>query len=140
MNDLDTILPGEGVEAIGDFHSRDHAEEVFSRITGRPYSHLPRPKQAAESPATPEALPDSRESTAIPGCQCPPDPDAINGDRAAWAQQALSAFTDATGTDAEDALCDLLADLMHWCDRHGTSFSSELERARCHYAAETGEQ
>lgn len=30
-------IPGEGVQAIGDFDTREHAEEVFARITGRPY-------------------------------------------------------------------------------------------------------
>jgi hypothetical protein len=27
-------IPGEGVQAIGDFDTREHAEEVFFRITG----------------------------------------------------------------------------------------------------------
>jgi hypothetical protein len=31
-------ISGEGVQAIGDFDTRQHAEEVFARITGRPYS------------------------------------------------------------------------------------------------------
>lgn len=31
-------IPGQGVEAIGDFESRSHAEEIFARITGRRYS------------------------------------------------------------------------------------------------------
>lgn len=30
-------IPGEGVEAIGDFDTSDHAEEVYARITGRSY-------------------------------------------------------------------------------------------------------
>lgn len=30
-------VPGQGVEAIGDFRTREHAEEVFARITGRRY-------------------------------------------------------------------------------------------------------
>ena len=30
-------IPGEGVQAIGDFDTREHAEEVFARITGRSY-------------------------------------------------------------------------------------------------------
>lgn len=30
-------IPGEGVQAIGDFDTRQHAEEVFARITGRPF-------------------------------------------------------------------------------------------------------
>jgi hypothetical protein len=31
-------IPGRGVEAIGDFATYQHAEEVFARITGRSYS------------------------------------------------------------------------------------------------------
>jgi hypothetical protein len=32
-------IPGEGVQAIGDFDTREHAEEVFARITGRSYAN-----------------------------------------------------------------------------------------------------
>jgi hypothetical protein len=31
-------IPGEGVEAIGDFATREHAEEVYARITGERYA------------------------------------------------------------------------------------------------------
>ena len=31
------VLDGEGVQAIGDFDSRGHAEEVYYRITGRAF-------------------------------------------------------------------------------------------------------
>jgi hypothetical protein len=31
-------IPGEGVEAIGDFSKREYAEEVFQRITGIPFT------------------------------------------------------------------------------------------------------
>ena len=31
-------IPGQGVQAIGDFDTREHAEEAFARITGRRYS------------------------------------------------------------------------------------------------------
>lgn len=34
-------VSGEGVHAIGDFATREHAEEVFARITGRPYAAQP---------------------------------------------------------------------------------------------------
>ena len=67
----------------------------------------------------------------------PPDPDGMNFDRASWADQAISAFRGATGTDREDALSDLLADLMHWADRAGYGFDEALDRARAHYEAET---
>ncbi len=66
----------------------------------------------------------------------PPDPDELNACRAQWAAVALAAFRRQTGADAEDALSDLLADLMHWCDRSGLSFVDELRRALGHYEEE----
>src|SRR5438874_664600 len=65
--------------------------------------------------------------------ELPPDPDGMNNSRAQWAATALSAFMDETGTDEEDALADLLADLMHWADRSSSAFNAALERARMHY-------
>jgi hypothetical protein len=67
----------------------------------------------------------------------PPDPDNMNGARAGWAGAALSTFMTETGTDQEDALGDLLADLMHWADRNGYDFDAALERARGYYEEET---
>ncbi len=67
----------------------------------------------------------------------PPNPDGMNFDRASWADKAITAFRDATGTDIEDALSDLLAHLMHWADRAGYGFNKALDRARGHYEAET---
>ena len=70
----------------------------------------------------------------------PPDIDGQNNDRARWAHKALQAFMKETGVEFEvDALSDLLADLMHWCDRNQTDFDTELARGRYHYAAETGQ-
>jgi hypothetical protein len=31
-------IPGQGIDCIGDFATREHAEEVFARITGRAYT------------------------------------------------------------------------------------------------------
>lgn len=67
----------------------------------------------------------------------PHDPDNQNGNRAAWAEAAIAAFVVATGTDPEDALADLLGDLIHWCDRNGLDFDHELHRGRGYYADET---
>jgi hypothetical protein len=67
----------------------------------------------------------------------PPDPDGQNNDRALWADHALRAFMAETGTDYEDALCDLLCDLMHLSDRAPFDFDAALVRARDHYLAET---
>jgi hypothetical protein len=30
-------IPGQGADCIGDFKTREHAEEVYARITGRHY-------------------------------------------------------------------------------------------------------
>lgn len=67
----------------------------------------------------------------------PPDPDGKNNDRAQWAEAAISAFEAETGTDRADALADLLADLMHWCDRTGDSFDVAIKRAKRNYKDET---
>jgi hypothetical protein len=34
-------IPGQGLDCIGDFATREHAEGVFARITGRPYTEQP---------------------------------------------------------------------------------------------------
>lgn len=67
----------------------------------------------------------------------PPDPDGRNDDRSAWAGAALAIFMQVTGTEEENALGDLLADLMHWADRKGYAFEAALDCARWHYEAET---
>jgi hypothetical protein len=67
----------------------------------------------------------------------PPDPDGQNGDRCRWALAGITAFRMQTQTEQEDACSDLLADLMHWCDRNDTTFEHELRRAKAHYWAET---
>jgi len=67
----------------------------------------------------------------------PPDPEEMNDDRAQWAGAALREFQRITGCDREDALGDLLCDLMHWSDRKNFDFDAALCRARCHYEAET---
>jgi hypothetical protein len=40
-------VAGEGVHAIGDFDAREHAEEVFARITGRRYNDVTKEGQSA---------------------------------------------------------------------------------------------
>ncbi len=69
--------------------------------------------------------------------QLPPDPDGMNDRRAGWAEEAVAAFMAASGTDLDNAICDLLADLMHLCDRNGQDFERQLLRAEYHYEAET---
>ena len=67
----------------------------------------------------------------------PPDPEEMNDQRAAWAAAALFHFRTCCRTDYEDALADLLCDLMHWADRANFDFDAALFRARFHYDAET---
>ncbi|MBC7855281.1 MAG: hypothetical protein IAF94_17775 [Pirellulaceae bacterium] len=69
--------------------------------------------------------------------QLPPDPEGMNDKRSAWADTAIRAFQIETGSDDEDALGDLLADLMHWSDRNNYDFEAALTRGRGHYEAET---
>jgi hypothetical protein len=66
------------------------------------------------------------------------DPDGQNKSRAEWAKYALVAFQSQTGTDNEDAVKDLLCDLMHYCQQtDGENFEASLDAARRHYLAET---
>lgn len=67
----------------------------------------------------------------------PPDPDQTNDLRADWANSALVTFMDVTKSDPPDMLSDLITDLMHWCDRNGQNFETELTRARGNYHEET---
>jgi|NGEPerStandDraft_6_1074524.scaffolds.fasta_scaffold22605_5 hypothetical protein len=80
--------------------------------------------------------------------------DPRSSDRSLWAALALVSFASVTGLggdvqiDPETVLCDLLADLMHWCDVQKTNdcliesidFESALERARDHYSKECADE
>ena len=52
-----------------------------------------------------------------------------NEDRAARAAAALEQY-------AEPLVRDLLADIMHYCQKSGISFDAELESASLHFDAE----
>jgi hypothetical protein len=68
----------------------------------------------------------------------PPDTEEMNETRALWAHRCLAVIGEETGCDAENALQDLLCNLMHLCDRtEGMDFADALEQARRHYAEET---
>jgi hypothetical protein len=84
--------------------------------------------------ATPFAQPKENMETTN---NLPPDPEEMNDLRAAWAGAALCQFRTCCRTDYEDALGDLLCDLMHWADRANFDFDAALFRARMHYEAET---
>jgi hypothetical protein len=66
-----------------------------------------------------------------------PDPEHMNAESARCAASALRHFRRMTGADREDALGDLLCDLMHWCDRSNFDFELALYRARRHHTEET---
>lgn len=75
----------------------------------------------------------------------PPDPEMMNDKRAAWAWKAIEAFMDVTGTEPQDAVADLLCDLMHACDRFRDEpdiggFEEQLDRARGFYREETADE
>lgn len=72
----------------------------------------------------------------------PPDPENMNDDRAEWAAAAIHAFGHTTrmiqaGEDHDTIVCDLIADIMHWCDRNEVDFDDCLRIATNHYSAET---
>jgi hypothetical protein len=73
----------------------------------------------------------------------PADPEEMNNDRATWAEAALTAFMRETGVDPEDAICDLIVDLRHLCDRQAArfgTFADAVRRANSHYRTETAEE
>ena len=67
----------------------------------------------------------------------PADPERKNAARARWAGQAVQEFRAATGTDKQDALANLLGNLMHWADRNKLNYVAELARGRRYYTDET---
>ena len=69
--------------------------------------------------------------------------DPTNEMRAEWAERAVDVFITIVATDREDAVADLLCDLMHLCqrqpERYG-SFEAALARGRANYQAEVEEE
>lgn len=64
------------------------------------------------------------------------DPVERNLTRGQLAESILRTFQRETGVDREDLLCDLLANLMHWCDQNSFRFENELRRGLNHYRCE----
>jgi hypothetical protein len=62
-----------------------------------------------------------------------------NERRAKWADKALTSFQRETLCDREDALPDLLCDLMHLANQEGWDFDKALHRARSNHEAEVAE-
>jgi len=75
---------------------------------------------------------ESSESTPLPHMS----DELSNTERAAFAATALTAFQQATGCDACDAVADLLANLAHYCDVHGIDYRVEARRAQEFYRDE----
>lgn len=59
-----------------------------------------------------------------------------NNDRARWAQAAVDTFQAETGTDKDDAIADLIADLCHLADSYGQDALEEVRRGLRMYADE----
>jgi hypothetical protein len=83
----------------------------------------------------------------------PPDATAdegvTNAERASWAETALRAFGQRTGTayrvdgDDEEAflvIADLIADIAHCCDRNNVDLQFAIQYATRHYQAETASE
>lgn len=68
------------------------------------------------------------------------DPDGMNEQRTAWAQETLVYFSGLTGCDWQsEALGDLLTNLHHWAARNGVDLAKKFEGARRNYETETGQ-
>lgn len=77
--------------------------------------------------------------------ELPPELDRFMGDtrnthRARWAERCIVLFRHDTGTDKEDAIADLVADLMHLARQWGQDPEAELVRAREHFRTEEWEE
>lgn len=81
-----------------------------------------------------------QDTTVLIGKPGKDDPDGMNEERAIWALAAIEEFEGLTGTERENAVADLLCDLMHWSHQTGTNFVHELTRAASHFEAETNEE
>ena len=59
-----------------------------------------------------------------------------NGTRAARAQLALYAYVGGDNLSPDEALRDLLSDLMHWAVKNNVYFENELDTAERNFAFE----
>ena len=71
--------------------------------------------------------------------QLPPDPEGQNDARAHGADIVMKAFRKSKGGDRFETMCDMLAGLMHLCDRDPRfgNFDTMLDYARSCYANHT---
>lgn len=71
-----------------------------------------------------------------------------NADRAEWARVAIAAFAaethlDTSGElehDLESVVCDLVADLMHFCDEESLDWKEIIRRAELHHSEEVEQE
>ena len=59
-----------------------------------------------------------------------------NNDRADWAKKAVAAFVTLTGSDKDEEICDLIADLCHLAARDGKDPLDEVRRGLIMYTDE----
>lgn len=62
--------------------------------------------------------------------------DVTNNDRAYWALKAVQEFMRQTGTDREDAVVDLICDLLHLARSDGDDPRAVIDTALMHFEAE----
>ena len=60
----------------------------------------------------------------------------LNESRARWAELALKTFETQAGTEGEDSVSDLIANLGHMCDERGIDFKQCLERGAANHDEE----
>lgn len=63
-----------------------------------------------------------------------------NDDRADWAEMALKTFRAHTGAEDEEAIADLVCDLLHLAARRGQDVDTVLFRAKYNFDAEIEEK
>lgn len=97
----------------------------------------------AELRAYDEARADENETIAATYIQPPvhggKDPDKLNSRRAAWGLLTQKYFQQMTGSEDENAISDLIADLLHTAHGMGQDPAEELRRAVFQFNAETSE-
>lgn len=59
-----------------------------------------------------------------------------NVERVEIAARALESITDFEACDLTEAVTDLLANLIHFCEAYSIDFDARLEMARMHFDAE----
>lgn len=65
------------------------------------------------------------------------DPDGMNDIRTECGGHDIKSIMDETGTELDNALPDILANLMHWASANNVDFTAELVRAGTNFKTET---